>query len=180
MRQSPERGTRSFCNPAEDPPTQEEKSMSKKFGALPIVTAALLILAAGPALANPPGGQTNGQGVTYLGGTLGVVAQADLSGNLEYHSPDGSLDVHCFGYVTYALTTTPNGTWPRSIVNAKNCWNPTKTQQYKVHAQFVDKGEPGTKDRTCLWVKTFTNGVVGDMLIKDCGVIQSGNVQIHS
>jgi len=154
--------------------------MTKKFGALPIVALALVVIAAAPAFANPPGGQTNGQGVTHLGGTLGVVAQADLSGNLEYHSPDGTLVVHCFGYATYQLTTTPNGKWPKSIVNAKDCWDPQRTQQYKVHVQFVDKGEPGTKDRTCLWVKTFTNGVPGDKLITDCGVIQSGNVQIHS
>ena len=153
--------------------------MKQKLGVL-LVGVTLALLAALPAQATPSGGQTNGQGVTHLGGTLGFVAQADLSGSLEYHSPDGTLVVHCFSYVSYQLTTTPNGVWPRSIVNAKDCWNPLMTQQYKVHAQFVDKGEPGTGDRTCLWVATFTNGVVGPKLITDCGVIQDGNVQILS
>jgi hypothetical protein len=43
----------------------------------------------------------------------------------------------------------------RSIVNAKNCSNPPQTNEWEVHVQFVDKGEPGTKDKVCLWVKTF-------------------------
>lgn len=123
--------------------------------------------------------QTNGTGKTALGNTLGFNAKADLTGNFEYQFSTGGTDynIHCNDYTGYVQTTTPNGLYPKSLVSSTYCFDGNGTRYY-IHAEFVDRGEPGTSDSACITVKLFP-GRLNPVLYKDCGTIQDGNIQIH-
>ncbi|MEA2520848.1 MAG: hypothetical protein QOI81_494 [Actinomycetota bacterium] len=136
--------------------------------------------------------QVNGTGVTHNGGSLGFNAKADLTGNLDYHSPDGAIatdgttpvdiDVHCNDYFLYRekLTGTPDPIYPYVRVRSKTCIDKVSGAAVVVQGEFVDRGEPGTNDTARLlfcWTgpcKTSTAFYI------DGGKIQKGNVQIHT
>jgi hypothetical protein len=108
---------------------------------------AVIALTAGAALAL---NQTSGQGLTAEGNSLGFNAKADLSGHLTYVTHDGSgLVVFCSGYNSYREVTTAAG-FPRVCVTA-TCEDATGTTIY-LKAYFIDKGEPGTKDKVLLYL----------------------------
>src|SRR2546421_540220 len=102
--------------------------------------------------------QVNGNGTTHNGGSLGVNAQADLSGNLDYHSPDGAIatdgvtpvdiDVHCNDYSLYRqkLVGSPDPIYPYVRVRSKTCIDKVSGLPVIMQAEFVDRGEPGTRD----------------------------------
>jgi hypothetical protein len=152
--------------------------MKHKVAIIAAMSAVFAIVVATAALALD---QTNGNGKTAEGNTLGFNAKADLTGNFEYQfvaDLDGqSYNVHCNDYTKYVQTTTPNGKYPKSLVSATNCFD-TNGVQYYVHAEFVDRGEPGTTDGACITVKVFP-GSQNPVLSKDCGIIEKGNIQIH-
>jgi hypothetical protein len=144
-----------------------------------VFTAAALVavLGATAALAVT---QTSGLGKTNSGFTLGFNAKADLTGSFEYQPTDSSgtsYNIHCNDYTKYVATTTPNGKYPKSIVNSTYCYDINTGIRYYVHAEFVDRGEPGTSDSACITVKLYP-GRLNPVLVKDCGTIQDGNVQI--
>ena len=143
-----------------------------------VFTAAALVAVLGATMALA-GEQTNGTGKTNAGFTIGFNAKADLTGSFEYQPTDVNgnvLNIHCNDYTRYVQTTTPNGLYPKSIVNSTFCFD--GTTRYYVHAEFVDRGEPGTRDSACITVKLYP-GRDNGVLVKDCGTIQNGNVQIH-
>ena len=125
--------------------------------------------------------QTNGQGKTNLGGTLGFNAQQDLSGSIEFQDSTDTYKVHCNDLTKYKDLFANDGS-PKSIVNATNCFgqegDANEGSQYYLHIEFIDRGEPGTNDVVCLTLKLFP-GNANPVLVKDCGKIQNGNVQIH-
>ncbi|MFL5766913.1 MAG: hypothetical protein ACJ758_03600 [Actinomycetota bacterium] len=149
----------------------------KRFAVVFTAAALVAVLGATMALA---GEQTNGNGKTSSGFTLGFNAKADLTGSFEYQPTDvngTSYNIHCNDYTRYVQTTTPNGLYPKSIVNSTFCTDANGVRYY-VHAEFVDRGEPGTRDSACITVKLYP-GRTNAVLIKDCGTIQNGNIQIH-
>ena len=110
----------------------------------------------------------------------GFNAKADLSGHLTYVTHDGSgLVVFCSGYNSYREGTTAAG-FLRVRVTA-TCEDATGTTIY-LKAYFIDKGEPGTKDKVLLYLSydpAFKhNAELDPNAIIDAGVIQEGNVQI--
>src|SRR5215471_17554399 len=156
------------------------------------VTVAAVVVALGAwsataALAN----KTNGTGKTNLGFTVGYNVQADLSGHFEYMPTffDGtSHDIKCGqtgnkpDYTSYMETTTNDG-FPKSIFDSTFCWDGNGQGQgtrYFVHVEAVDRGEPGINDSLCITVKLYPGRDNPTPLIKDCGTIQKGNVQIHT
>jgi hypothetical protein len=144
-----------------------------------VFTAAALVAVLGATVALA-GEQTNGNGKTSSGFTLGFNAKADLTGSFEYQPTDSNgntYNIHCNDYTRYVQTTTPNGLYPKSIVNSTYCFDGNGVRYY-VHAEFVDRGEPGTSDSACITVKLYP-GRTNAVLIKDCGTIQDGNIQIH-
>jgi hypothetical protein len=149
------------------------RKILKAVAIVPVVIA----LTAGAALAL---NQTSGQGLTAEGNSLGFNAKADLSGHLTYVTHDGSgLVVFCSGYNSYREGTTAAG-FPRVRVTA-TCEDATGTTIY-LKAYFIDKGEPGTKDKVLLYLSydaTYQrNAELDPNAIVDAGVIQEGNVQI--
>jgi hypothetical protein len=149
------------------------RKILKAVAIVPVVIA----LTAGAALAL---NQTSGQGLTAEGNSLGFNAKADLSGHLTYVTHDGSgLVVFCSGYNSYREGTTAAGL-PRVRVTA-TCEDATGTTIY-LKAYFIDKGEPGTKDKVLLYLSydaTYQrNAELDPNAIVDAGVIQEGNVQI--
>lgn len=153
--------------------------MKRKLSIIAAISAVFVIVGMTAALALV---QTNGNGKTADGNTLGFNAQLDLSGNFQYQIVAADLtglsyDIHCNDYTKYVATTTANGKYPKSLVSATNCWD-TNGVQYYVHAEFIDRGEPGTSDGACITVKVFP-GSSNPVLEKDCGIIQKGNIQIH-
>ena len=129
--------------------------------------------------------QTNGTGKTNEGATIGYNVQEDLSGNLQYDN--GTYKLHCNDYTKYKdaiIDATPGSQVYKSWANSNTCFaqeggvDPVGTRYY-VHIEFVDKGEPGTTDRICFVLKYYP-GSTSPVLERDCGVIQNGNVQIHS
>jgi hypothetical protein len=149
------------------------RKILKAAAIVPVVIA----LTAGAALAL---NQTSGQGLTAEGNSLGFNAKADLSGHLTYVTHDGSgLVVFCSGYNSYREGTTAAG-FLRVRVTA-TCEDATGTTIY-LKAYFIDKGEPGTKDKVLLYLSydpAFKhNAELDPNAIIDAGVIQEGNVQI--
>ena len=149
------------------------RKIAKAAALVPVVIA----LTAGAALAL---NQTSGQGLTAEGNSLGSNAKADLSGHLTYVTHDGSgLVVFCSGYNSYGEAMTAAG-FPRVRVTA-TCADVQGTTIY-LKAYFIDKGEPGTKDKVLLYLSydpAFKhNAELDPNAIVDAGVIQEGNVQI--
>jgi len=145
-----------------------------------VVFAALLAFCALGAVAYALD-QTNGNGKTHLGGTLGFNAKQNLTGSIEYQTADGTYNIHCNDLTRYRDSVIPNADG-KSIVNATNCFGQATDAnpgaQYYLHIEFVDRGEPGTNDKVCLTLKLFP-AATNPVLVFDCGTIQNGNIQIH-
>jgi hypothetical protein len=147
------------------------------------VGIAVVVLAAGAvfaATALAGGGQTNGTGKSFLGYSVGYNAKSDKTGNFEYHPTiNGSTaNIHCNDYNRYRETTTGNGQFPKTIFNSTNCFDDAGVQ-YFVHIEAIDRGEPGTSDAMCIKVAKYP-AKSNPNLVTDCGIIQNGNVQIHT
>jgi hypothetical protein len=146
-----------------------------------VIACVFAMLTVGAALAD----QTNGTGKSHDGFTVGYVVQADLSGHFEYQPTFADAtdhDIKCGqtgqlpDYTSYRETTTNDG-FPKSIFNSTYCWE--GDTRYYVHVEAIDRGEPGVNDSLCITVKLFP-ARLNPTLIKDCGIIQNGNVQIHA
>jgi hypothetical protein len=122
------------------------------------------------------GGMANGTGKLHLGGTLGFNAKSDLSGQLEYHSPDGSLNVHCDGYHGYFQKTTKKG-YLDATFGSYTCTDPGGDNTYRVWVDAQDRGEGSNAPQDTMRIKVFDSN--GTLLIYERGPIQNGNVQIH-
>jgi hypothetical protein len=129
-------------------------------------------------------GQTNGTGKSNLGFTVGYNAKSDLTGNFEYQPTlaDGTaLNIHCNDYTRYHETTADHGAHPKTIFNSTYCYD--GDTRYFVHVEAIDRGEgshedpPG--DALCITVALFP-ARSNPVLVKDCGPVQKGNVQIHT
>ncbi len=132
-----------------------------------VLIVAVSVLALTASAASAASRQTNGTGKLHHGGTFGFQAKADLRGSIEFHSPDGSLNVHCDGLMHYADWASKSG-FPDTTFRSDTC-----TGADSVWVDALDKGEPGTGDKVKINVKT--NGV---SVYFDKGVIANGNVQI--
>jgi hypothetical protein len=128
----------------------------------------------GTAFASPPGGKASGNGKTHSGGTIGFVAQADLSGSIELHSPDG-LNVHCKGLSGWSGHVAHRGL--DAIFSSNNCED-RDGNPYRVWIDAIDAGEPGTHDRIFVRVWRYDGGVKGEMVWTDRGRVATGNVQV--
>ena len=64
-----------------------------------------------------------------------------------------------------------------AVLSDKGLQHKNNEDRYYVHAEFVDRGEPGTSDSACITLKLYP-GRTNPVLVKDCGIIQDGNVQI--
>jgi hypothetical protein len=145
-----------------------------------VVAVALVAGALLAATAMAAGGQTNGTGKTHLGYTVGYNAKSDLKGSFEYQPTIGgvTVNIHCDDYNRYRETTTGNGLYPKTIFNSTNCFD-TNGVRYFVHIEAIDRGEPGTSDAMCIKVAEYP-ARLHPTLVTDCGIIQNGNVQIHT
>jgi hypothetical protein len=150
---------------------------------LPVVIAAVTVLAPTAAFAaapasftTPPGGQTNGSGQLNSGGTFGFNAQADLSGQIEYHSPDGTLNVHCDGLHGYFDKVNKKG-FLDSTFGSFTCTDPGGQNTFRVWVDAQDRGEGANAPQDTVRIKVFDSS--GNLLIEERGPIQNGNVQIH-
>ena|SRR5689334_10310637 len=144
------------------------------------VVVALVAVAALSATALAAGGQTNGTGKSHLGYTVGYNAKSDLKGSFEYQPTIGgvTVDIHCNDWNRYRETTTGNGQFPKTIFNSTNCFDKNEVR-YFVHVEAIDRGEPGTSDAMCIKVAQYP-AAKNPNLVTDCGIIQNGNVQIHT
>jgi hypothetical protein len=162
---------------------------SRQRAFVPVLSIALVLVFAVAAIALD---QVNGNGKTHNGGSLGFNAQADLSGNLDYHSPDGAvatdgitpvdIDVHCNDYFVYKQSTVgvPNPIYPYVRVRSRTCIDKVSGNPVIVQAEFVDRGEPGTNDSAKLifcWTGPCTPQTA---FYIDGGKITAGNIQIHT
>jgi hypothetical protein len=147
-----------------------------------VIFCTFAMLTAGTAMAD----QTNGTGKSHLGFTVGYNVQADLSGHFEYQptfADSTEHDIKCGqtgtlpDYTKYVETTTGDG-FPKSIFNSTYCWD--GDTRYYVHVEAIDRGEPGINDSLCITVKLFPARLNPVAKVKDCGIIQDGNVQIHA
>ena len=143
------------------------------------LTVTILAAAASNAFA---GGvtQANGQGQTPLSASLGFNAKSDLEGSLNYNAdPKGAnagFSAHCNDYLTYTQTTTKGG-FPKVVVTAACTDQDGKTVYLR--AGFIDRGEPGMNDWLCI-VWNYTAPREKGAFIHDMGLIQNGNIQIHT
>src|SRR4051794_261159 len=144
------------------------------------VVVALVAVAALAATALAADGQTNGTGKTHLGYTVGYNAKSDLKGSFEYQPTIGgvTVDIHCNDWNRYRETTTGNGLYPKTIFNSTNCFDKNEVRSF-VHVEAIDRGEPGISDAMCITVSQYPQRL-NPTLVRDCGIIQNGNVQIHT
>jgi len=150
---------------------------------LPVVVVAATVLAPSVAFADDPGGfiaspggHSNGTGKLNSGGTLGFNAQEDLSGELEYHSPDGTLNVHCSGYHGYFDKVNKKGFLDVTF-GSFTCTDPGGVNTYRVWVDAQDRGEGVNDPQDTCRIKVYDSN--GNLLIEERGPIQDGNVQIH-
>jgi hypothetical protein len=150
--------------------------MGRRVTFVVVLMAATLGLTATAAFASLHA--TSGTGHTAADNPFGFTAKSDLSGQLEYQfTLNGTTyDVHCMGYDSYVETTTSNGKYPKTIVTSSNCFDQFGTQ-YIVRGEFVDRGEPGTRDSAFISVKSYPDNT---LLYKDGGRIKDGDIQILS
>src|SRR4051812_42336928 len=156
----------------------KELSMKRTLMVAAVVTAYLAV-PAGAALASAQ--QTNGQGLTSSGNTLGFNAKADLRGHLTYVTHDGSgLKIKCNGYDSYRFAMTA-ARFPRTRVTA-TCLDQNGTTVY-MKVYFIDKGEPGFADKVLFYASYDAafrhNAELDPNALVDTGIISNGNVQIH-
>ena len=156
--------------------------MSRKFGTISVLVGAFMVLTASAALAAD--GQSAGNGKTNANASFGFNAQEDLSGNFEYHSAGGGLEIHCNDYYSYKEGTVTNAqgdTFPKVTVRSSTCED-NDGNTYFVRAEFVDRGEGANapQDGACILISP-TKNVAQDAIVTDCGKIRRGNIQIiHS
>jgi len=118
---------------------------------------------------------TNSTATTSQGWPITFNARSDLKGSLTYQV--AGVTYSCKGYNRYLQTTVDHHTYPKSIANSTNCFH--GEVRYFVHVEAIDRGEPGTSDAMCIKVSLFP-ARLNDNLVTDCGIIQKGNVQIHT
>ena len=148
--------------------------MARRFGLLGLLVAAFMSLSMVSAMAG--GGQANGTGKTHDGASLGFNAKADLKGNFEYHTADGTLNIHCRGYSMYESMMSSAG-FPLAWFSSENCYDKDGVQ-YKLIADLIDRGEGSNalQDGGHIVFKRLSDGM---KVISDVGHIQNGNIQIH-
>jgi hypothetical protein len=173
--------------------------MRKKVVRSLVFVPAILVLMLGSALAED---QTNGQGVTHNGASLGFVAKKDLTGNITYTTHDGTnYQIQCRdGLTSYRnLKPTAKGFLRTKVI--AECTDGPDDQGTTVYVEiyFIDKGEPGNRDVVKFFVSydpAFASDPNADPNVwltqcnmgediaaaggcMDSGKIQAGNVQIH-
>jgi hypothetical protein len=149
--------------------------MIRKGLASVAVAVAMMAVAAGPAWAGS--GIASGSGTLHDGGTFGFTAKADLTGEIEYHSPDGTLNVHCWDLRGWSGALRGTHKYPDAGFGSSNCSDP-QGNAYRVTVDAMDRGEGANarQDRVSITVRSLPDGVV---LVDERGAIQNGNVQIQ-
>jgi hypothetical protein len=164
-----------------------------------VFVPAILVLMLGSALAED---QTNGQGVTHNGASLGFVAKKDLTGNITYTTHDTTgYQIQCRdGLTSYRnLRPTPRGFLRTKVIAECSDGPDDQGTTVWVEIYFVDRGEPGDRDIVRFFVTydpNFADNPNGDPNVwltqcntgediaaaggcMDAGIITAGNVQIH-
>jgi hypothetical protein len=164
-----------------------------------VFVPAILVLMLGSALAED---QTNGQGVTHNGASLGFVAKKDLTGNITYTTHDTTgYQIQCRdGLTSYRnLRPTPRGFLRTKVIAECSDGPDDQGTTVWVEIYFVDRGEPGDRDIVRFFVSydpAFATNPNGDPNVwltqcntgediaaaggcMDSGIITAGNVQIH-
>jgi hypothetical protein len=145
------------------------------------MTSVMLLVTASAAMA----GQVNGSGKSHLGNTIGYNAKSDLKGSFEYNGdPNGAqadINAHCDDYDSYSDKTYTDhkqnpGVYPMVRISTTTCVDQLNGETYKLVANLVDEGEPGTFDFHCIRIFDLETNV---MLVHDRGYLQNGNIQIH-
>lgn len=105
-------------------------------------TAAFTVLMVGVALAVE---QTNGQGRTHNGSSLGFNAKLDLTGEITYTTHDGTMwQVHCADITSYRNMSPHAQGGIRTKVTAA-CEDKDGVPVW-AEFYFTDRGEPGKND----------------------------------
>jgi hypothetical protein len=129
-----------------------------------------------PGVTTPPGGHASGSGTLHDGGTFGFNAQEDLSGSIEYHSPDGTLTVHCNDLNGWNGYVSGNG-WNDATFGSNNCSAPGQDPAYRVWVDAIDRGEGANAPQDKVHIRVYTwPGKV--LLFEEVGTIENGNVQV--
>src|SRR5262245_6155237 len=165
-------------------------AVRKQVIAVIAATAAFTMLMVGIALAVE---QTNGQGRTHNGSSLGFNAKLNLTGEITYTTHDMTMwQVHCPTITSYRNMTPDAQGGLRTKVTAECQDKDGKT----VYAEFyfTDRGEPGkndivraffTYDPTYaldangdpnVWLQQCNDGVAPTLGCMDAGRIKKGNV----
>jgi len=150
------------------------------------LAVALGVVAAAPASA--ASGFTGFVGLTHLGydAELSATGQADGTGTGSFaYAPElggQTVTITCTDFTKYVSTHTnnpPPSGYPKTILNASNCFG--ADTRYFVHVEAIDRVGIGKKieDSLCILVKLFPGRDHPDPLIKDCGAPQDGDVVIN-
>jgi hypothetical protein len=173
--------------------------MRKRLMRSLVFVPVILVLMLGSALAAD---QTNGQGITHNGASLGFVAKLDLTGNITYTTHDGTnYQIQCRdGLTSYRnLKPTPKGYLRTKVIAVCSDGPDAQGTTVYVEIYFVDRGEPGDRDIVRFFVSydpAFASDPNADPNVwltqcntgadiaaaggcMDAGIIQDGNVQIH-
>jgi hypothetical protein len=143
----------------------------RRFGVIALGIVAVLALST---TAFAGSGMASGSGKLHDGGTFGFTVKSDLTGSIEYQSPDG-LKVHCDGIWWYREHTNAKG-YPDVAAKSNTCVTQgPERQAVTVWIDVQDRGEPGTYDRASIIVKILPTV----RLAYEHGRIQSGNVQVQ-
>ena len=166
-----------------------------------VVSVALLLGAASPALAKPGKGQANGHdkaektkpvkdpkpaktkagrvnggGISFNGFEFSVQAREGqpTKGHFNYTSADGSVKVRCKGVTFTRIANVPPGA-PGVEVTDTNCVEGSgkRARPVELNASFYDHGQTG--DVAIIRVTRPDGTVVAD----DSGVIREGNIHVR-
>jgi hypothetical protein len=158
----------------------------KKIMVAAALAVAIGVVAAAPASA--ASGFTGFSGLTNQGfeAQLSATGQADGTGTGSFvYAPElngQTVTIQCTDFTGYVSTHTnnppPDG-FPKTILNATNCFG--ADQRFFVHIEAIDRVGIGKKveDSLCIVVKLFPGRQHPDPLIKDCGAPQDGDVVIN-
>lgn len=148
----------------------------RRFAAVTALAATLMLVTGTVALAD----QGSGNGQTPKSASLGFVAKADLTGQLNYNADpngqDAGFSAHCDGYTYFRLITLPDGSL--KIIVRATCTDQDDNTVY-LWAAMTDRGEPGFNDSVCILWSYNSRPTHGNAFIHDMGVISSGNIQIN-
>jgi hypothetical protein len=152
------------------------KKVALAVGLMVAMFSASSIASADPGPGIVMGRQANGTGKLHNGGTLGFNAKPDLSGSIEYHSPDGTLTVHCNDLRGYFDRLDKKG-FKDATFGSDTCTDPGGQNSFRVWIDALDCGEGSNAPQDKVHIRVFDSQ--GTLLFEERGAIQNGNVQVH-